>query len=78
MKNVYDNGSYLLGEVGQIIKESEKWILTSDNETQLKEIVEDLKEYYDKDEIVCIYYDNPMGYTIEYWTKDDTLNKESD
>lgn len=75
MNEIYDNGYYLLGKVSCILEYTFK-IETSDVEETFYEIQKDLDENYNYDDIVCIYYDNPMGYSIEHWTKDDILKEE--
>lgn len=76
MNKIYDNGYKLLGTVKDIRKDIENNIRTSDMEEQLYEILEELKECKDND-IVVIDYDNPMGYTIDFWEEKD-LVKESE
>lgn len=70
MNKIYDNGYKLLGTVKNIKKDIENNIRTSDMEEQLYEILEELKDYEDN-EIVIIDYDNPMGYTIESFGKEE-------
>lgn len=70
MNKVYDNGYKLLGTVKNIKKDIKNNIRTSDIEEQLYEILEELKDYEDN-EIVIIDYDNPMGYTIESFGKEE-------
>lgn len=72
MKNIYDNGYWLLGRVEDIIN-YDKWVLASDEEEDFTEIINELKEYYDKDSIVCINYENGMGCVIEEFRKDSVL-----
>lgn len=76
MNKIYDNGYKLLGTVKNIKKDIKNNIRTSDMEEQLYEILEELKECKDND-IVVIDYDNPMGYTIDFWEEKD-LVKESE
>lgn len=73
MNNIYDNGELLLGQVNKIIKYFETLVSTSDIEETTYEIIKELKEYYDKESIVCINYDLGMGYSIDEWAKNDKL-----
>lgn len=75
MKNVYDNGYYLLGQVDKVIEYCKNNITTSDMEDEFYELMQELTEYYETTDIVSIYYENPMGYTIECWSKEDIVNK---
>jgi hypothetical protein len=79
MKNVYDNGRIILGEV---ILVKEYICKNADDITEVADIIEDL-ENLDADAIVAVNYDHPMGYTIEYWSNDnivdeDKINDEDD
>ena len=67
MENIYDNGRVCLGKVGKI---RQKLIENANEEREIKDILEELKEL-ENDTIVAINYDNGMGYSIEYWTKKD-------
>ena len=67
MENIYDNGRVCLGKVGKI---RQKLIENANEEWEIKDILEELKEF-ENDTIVAINYDNGMGYSIEYWTKKD-------
>lgn len=78
---VYDNGVQMLGKLSIVIEEIEKQI-DANLDTPLVEttkLLQDLKYLRDTskhhDIIVCVNYDNPMGYTIDYWTYDDIINK---
>lgn len=78
MNNIYDNGSLMLGNVQLVIMELEKE-LKEDVDMCLvdtEELIEDLKELrnIDYDLIVCVNYDNGMGYSIDYWSTKDILN----
>ena len=61
MKNIYDNGALMLGNVQDVIMEIEK---------ELRDI--------DYEMVVCINYDNGMGYSIDHWSSNDIINKESE
>lgn len=69
MNNVYDNGYYILGE---IINVKEYICKNADSPEEVKEIIDELEDY-DADDIVVINYDNPMGYSIERFTKEDIM-----
>jgi hypothetical protein len=73
MNKVYDNGYYLLGKVEDIINFTNELKTTSDLEETIYEIKKELQDYYSLDSIVCIYYDNPMGYTIEEFATDSVI-----
>lgn len=75
MKYVYDNGYYLLGQVDKVIEHCKNNITTSDMEELVYDIIKELEEDYNNNDIVSIYYDNPMGYTIEKWDAKDIVNK---
>lgn len=76
MKNIYDNGTVMLGQVKQIKEYTEnqfKKELIEDYER--KKILEELKELKDND-IVAINYDCGMGLSIEYFEIGDIINEE--
>ena len=70
MKEIYDNGEMCLGEVKKII---EYFNTTGADIEEYEEVLEELKKLND-DDIVAINYDNGMGYSIDWWTKDDKVN----
>ena len=70
MQNIYDNGEICLGEVKRII---EYFNTIGADIEEYEEILEELKKLND-DDIVAINYDNGMGYSIDWWTKDDKVN----
>ena len=39
-------------------------------------LLKDLEELENIADIVMIDYENPMGYTINYWTSNDVIKKE--
>ena len=82
MKNIYDNGALMLGNVQDLIMEIEREIKKDIDMlgADMKELIKDLKELRDIDYemVVCINYDNGMGYTIDYWSSNDIINKESE
>lgn len=82
MNKIYDNGALMLGNVQDLIMEIEREIkedidmLGADMENILKELKE-LRDI-DYEMVVCINYDNGMGYSIDYWSSKDIINKESE
>ena len=79
MNNIYDNGALLIGNINMVINEVEKEIKEDIDMvfTDKEELLKDLLELKDIAEIVYIDYENPMGYTINYWCKNDIV-KESE
>ena len=82
MKNIYDNGELMLGNVQMVINEIEKELKNGVDMfcADMEDILKDLKELRDMDYemVVCINYDNGMGYSIDYWSSNDIINKESE
>ena len=82
MNKIYDNGALLLGNIQDIIMETEREIKENIDMfyIDMEELLKDLKELrnIDYDMIVCVNYDNGMGYSIDYWTSKDIIRKESD
>ena len=70
MKEIYDNGEMCLGEVKKII---EYFNTTGADIEEYEDLLKELKELND-DDIVAINYDHGMGYSIDWWTKDDKIN----
>ena len=70
MQNIYDNGEICLGEVKRII---EYFNTIGADIEEYEEILEELKKLND-DDIVAINYDHGMGYSIDWWTKNDKIN----
>lgn len=74
MDNIYDNGTMLLGTKKNIIN----YVFNCDIDTEDKEtwydIFKDISNLSDND-VICIEYDNGMGYTIDYWQEEDKINK---
>lgn len=67
MKEIYDNGTMVLGSVYNV---KDYVCRNCDDFDEVKDLVEDLEDL-DEDDIVCVNYDNGMGYSIDYWkTKD--------
>lgn len=70
MNKVYDNGTMVLGEVKKI---KEYLVKYSENEDLgVKDILKDLEDE-EEDTIVAINYDLGMGYSIDYWSKNDYI-----
>ena len=71
MNSIYDNGALMIGNIKEIIKYMEN------DETlenwEFEYLLNDLKALKDEVEIVMINYENPMGYSIDYWYKDDKM-----
>ena len=82
MKNIYDNGALMLGNVQDLIMEIEREIKEDIDMlgADMEDILKELKELRDIDYemIVCINYDNGMSYSIDYWSSNDIINKESE
>lgn len=82
MKNIYDNGALMLGNVQMVINEIEKELKNGVDMfcADMEELLKELKELRDIDYemVVCINYDNGMGYSINYWSSNDIINKESE
>ena len=80
MIDVYDNGALMLGRVDKVIEEIEREIKEDLDMvfTDKNEVLEELKDYYklDSNMIVCINYENPMGYTIDYWYSNDIIREK--
>lgn len=73
MKNIYDNGTLVIGNINDIIEYIE--IYGNLETSECEELLKDLKELKDSVDIVMINYDNPMGYIINYWTKNDKIKE---
>lgn len=77
MKNIYDNGALMLGNVQDVIMEIEREIEKDIDMLgiDMDELLKDLKELRDIDYemVVCINYDNGMGYSIDYWSSKDIV-----
>ena len=77
MKNIYDNGALMLGNVQDVIMEIEREIKEDINmfDVDMEELLKDLKKLRDIDYemIVCINYDNGMSYSIDYWSSKDIV-----
>ena len=82
MNKIYDNGALMLGNVQDLIMEIEREIKKDIDMlgANMEELIKDLKELRDIDceMVVCINYDNGMSYSIDYWSSNDIINKESE
>lgn len=76
MKNIYDNGTVILGEVKKIKEYSKKQL---DNklidEEEYLDIENELK-YFNDNDIVAVNYDCGMGLSIEGWEPKDIINTD--
>lgn len=70
---IYDNGALMLGNVQKIISyiESDDTLENWSIEDMLNEL-EELRRI-DNNMIVCIDYENPMGYSLDYWSSKDVV-----
>ena len=79
MNKIYDNGALMLGNVQDLIMEIEKELKNGVDMfcADMEDILKELKELRDIDYemVVCINYDNGMGYTIDYWSSKDIVKK---
>ena len=77
MNKIYDNGALMLGNVKDVIIEIEREIKQDIDmfDIDMEELLKDLKELRDIDYemVVCINYDNGMGYSIDYWSSNDIV-----
>lgn len=79
MNKIYDNGALLLGNIAMVITEIKTEIAKNidmcfvDAEEVLKDL-EDIERELGSDTIVCINYENGMGYSIDYWTNKDMIS----
>lgn len=76
MNSIYDNGSIMLGNIDLVIKEIKREIeneidMSDANTEELLKDLEDLKVQVPSVEIVSVNYDTGMGYSFDYWTKND-------
>lgn len=77
MNNIYDNGALLIGNIDMVINEVKKEIKEDIDMvfTDKEELLKELEELKDIADIVYINYENPMGYTIDYWTERDIIKR---
>lgn len=78
MNNIYDNGALMIGNINDVINEIKSEIEKDIDMcfVDADELLKDLEEIKDVAEIVYIDYENPMGYTIDYWCESDKLKEE--
>lgn len=72
MNNLYDNGTCLLGTKKDIYD----YILNDERleSWEYEDLLNDLKEHSD-DTIICVNYDNGMGYSYDYWETTDIIKE---
>lgn len=73
MNKIYDNGALMLGTV-KMVKDQIKKELAEDIDmcyVDAEELLKELEHDYEDTDIVCINYENPMGYTIDVWKEYD-------
>lgn len=79
MNKIYDNGALMLGNVQMVIMEIERQKRASIDmlDADMDELLKDLKELRDIDYemVVCINYENGMGYTLDYWNSSTDIVK---
>lgn len=76
MSGLYDNGEILLGNVSDILEYTKRQIEGQlIDEEDYEEIIETLKDLK-LDTIVAINYDNGMGMSFDWWTKEDEMDME--
>lgn len=70
---IFDNGALMLGNIKDIISyiENDESLETWEYEDLLK----DLKAIENIATVVMVNYENPMGYSINYWTKNDIIKE---
>ena len=77
MNKIYDNGAVMLGNVTMVIEEIEREIKENIDMIfcDMEELLKDMKELQqiDKDMIVSIHYENPMGYDYTCWDTNDIV-----
>lgn len=78
MNNIYDNGALMLGNIKDVIKQVETEMKKDIDMcfVDQEELLKDLKELEPIADIVMVNYDNPMGYTIDYWSNNDIVKQE--
>lgn len=72
MNNLYDNGTMVLGEVKKVKEYLIKY--SEDEDLGVKDILKDLEDL-EEDIIVAINYDCGMGYSFDYWEKEDIIKE---
>lgn len=77
MKTIYDNGALMIGNIKDVIKEV-KTEMKEDVDmcfVDQEDLLKDLKELENVAEIVMVNYENPMGYSIDYWAENDKIKE---
>ena len=74
MDKIYDNGALMIGNIEEIIKyiENDETLET----WEFEDLLNDLKELDNKAEIVMVNYENPMGYSIDFWSTEDVIKED--
>lgn len=76
MKNIYDNGTVMLGEVKKIKDYTKKQLEDKIiDEEEYLDIENELKDFNDND-IVAINYDCGIGLSIEDWEPKEIINTD--
>lgn len=71
MNKIYDNGEIVLGAVAHV----RKYLVENAEETwEIEDILEDIKDLTD-DTIVAINYDHGMGYSVDWWTRNNIVKE---
>lgn len=75
MKNIYDNGTLMLGNVQDLIIEIEREM--KEDDIDMEDILKELRKLRDIDYemIVCINYENYdyQGCSFDYWSSKDIV-----
>lgn len=75
MNNIYDNGNYMLGQVGKIREHIDKLFRKDQiNEETWKQLAKELV-YHNTTDIVSINYENNMGISIDVWEEKDLVEE---
>ncbi len=79
MNKIYDNGDMLLGEYKQLLEFANKQLIDNKDDESILDFKQDLEDLQlDNDTIVCVYCNNGMGYTYDWWSKEDCIESEED
>lgn len=77
MRDVYDNGAVMLGNINDVIAEIEREMRENIDMIfcDMEDLLKDMKELQevDRDMIVAINYENPMGYDYTCWDANDKV-----
>lgn len=69
MNKIYDNGELILGKIYNV---KEYICRNCEDSAEVEDLINDLEDL-DAEDIVCINYDTGMGYSIDYWRKQDIV-----